>query len=302
MTTMLAVKAQAPRPGTQTRVAVVIACYDAGATLRQALDSLREQEACEIVVVDDGSADPETLALLHELRGKGVRVVRQRNQGPSAARMTGVRETTSRYVTAADADDAQAPGALAKLADALDADSALALVWGDTETFGALRSRRELASTLDPWLITYVNDVPAGAMMRREALLETGGWQLRGGYEDWDLWMSFAERGLKGRRLPFLNGYYRVGGEGGVQARAVQRHEQLVAELRRRHTRLFDERATNRRASDAPLRAKLLLPLVDRLPLSEHSKHRLAQLVCNPIRLLLTRLPRPRAAAPIKDQ
>jgi glycosyltransferase involved in cell wall biosynthesis len=266
---------------------VVIACYNDGATLPEALDSLEEQEPCEIVVVDDGSDDPHTLQVLDELQTGGLHVVRQENSGPSAARMAGVRATTARYITAVDADDAQAPGAIARLADALDADRELMLVWGYVETFGEVKSMRQLAPSLDPWLITYVNEVPAGSMMRREALLATGGWQLEGGYEDWDLWMAFAERGWKGRRLPFLNGYYRVRGGERVQARAVARHASLMAAMRNRHAELYACRGSNWRSSKAPLRAKLLLPVVARLPFaSEHTRHRLSHLVCHPLHLL----------------
>jgi glycosyltransferase involved in cell wall biosynthesis len=271
---------------------VIIACYNAGATLRETLESLVEQEPHELVIVDDGSDDTGTLGLLDELRSEEVRVLRQPNSGPAAARMAGVRATSARYVTAVDADDLQAPGALATLADALDSNHDVKAAWGDTETFGEVRSRRRLAPTFDPWLITYMNEVPAGAMMRREALLETGGWQLEGGYEDWDLWMSFAERGWGGLRIPFINGYYRVEGGAGVQAKAVTQHAQLVAELRRRHPDLFARRPEHRRISAAPMRAKLLLPVVDRVPfVSEYTKHRLAHLVCHPVRLIRTRLP-----------
>ena len=279
---------------------MIIACYNAGATLRETLGSLAEQEPFELVIVDDGSDDAQTLELLEELRSEGIRVLRQTNSGPAGARMAGVEATSARYVTAVDADDLQAPGALATLADALDSNPDVKAAWGDTETFGEVRSRRQLAPNFDPWLITYMNEVPAGAMMRREALLDTGGWQLEGGYEDWDLWMSFAERGWRGLRIPFINGYYRVEGGAGVQAGAVARHAELVTELRRRHPELFARRREHRRASPAPLSAKLLLPLVDRVPfVSEYTKHRLAHLVRHPVRLLRTRLPGARAGGAV---
>ena len=51
-----------------------------------------------------------------------------------------------------------------------------------------------MAETIDPWLITYMNDVPMKSLVRRWALMAVGGWTLDG-YEDWDVWMSFAERG-----------------------------------------------------------------------------------------------------------
>jgi glycosyltransferase involved in cell wall biosynthesis len=271
------------------RIAVVVPCYNDGATLRETLDSIDEQEALELVVVDDGSDDPATLEVLAGIESGGVRVVSQANAGLAAARMAGVAATTASYVTALDADDLEAPGALAALADALDANPEAAVAWGDVLNFGDDRTYRRLGRTLDPWLITYVNELPADAMVRRETLLEAGGWQLRGGYEDWDLWMSLAERGVRGIHVPVLTGYYRVRSTR-MLAGAEQRHGAILAMLMERHPRLFAERGANRRRSPAPRRCKLLLPLIDRLPLGDYTKQRLFRLVNRPTAALRARL------------
>ena len=80
------------------RVAVVIPCYNDGRFLIETLESVWEQEPCEIVVVDDGSTDVRTLAVRAESREAGVRVVTQPNRGLSASWMTGVSHTSGRYV------------------------------------------------------------------------------------------------------------------------------------------------------------------------------------------------------------
>jgi len=271
------------------RIAVVIPCYNDGATLRETLGSIEEPEPIELVVVDDGSDDPETQAVLTEVESAGVRVVHQENAGLAAARMAGVRASSARYVSALDADDLEAPGALAALADALDAEPDATVAWGDVQNFGENRTYRRLGRSLDPWLITYVNELPADAMVRREALLDAGGWELRGGYEDWDLWMALAERGARGIHVPVLTGWYRVRSNR-MLADTQQRHGEMLSVLRERHPRLFAERVANRRRSRAPLRCKLLFPLVDRLPLGEYAKQRLFRLVNRPGAVLRARL------------
>jgi hypothetical protein len=192
-----------------------------------------------------------------------------------------------------------ASGSLAALADVLDAEPDVALVWGDIQTFGAFEWYERSERDLDPWLITYVNEIQADALVRRRALEEVGGWQLEGGYEDWELWVALAERGWKGRHIPALTGWYRVHGAQRVQARAVRRHDQLVEEIRRRHPALYAARRRNRRTSRAPLRAKLLFPLIDRLPLgSDYARSRLHWLVLRPVDAIqptLARLRRRRA-------
>jgi len=271
------------------RIAVVIPCFNDGETLRETLASIEEAEPIELVVVNDGSDDPETLSVLAELEAAGTRVLHQENRGLAAARMAGVAATSAPYVSALDSDDLDAPGALAALADALDADPNVAVVWGDVRNFGDNTVLRRLGRMLDPWLITYVNELPADAMMRREALAATAGWELKGGYEDWDLWMAFAEQGFRGRHVPVLTGYYRVRSTR-MLGETQQRHGDQFGLLRSRHPKLFANRPANKRRSAAPLRCKLLFPLIEAFPVAEYTKQRLYRAVNRPGAALRARL------------
>ncbi len=277
------------------RVAVVVPCHDDGATLPETLDSLRGQEQHELVVVDDGSTGAATLELLDQIRAMGLRVVRQENTGLSGARMAGVHATYAPYVMPLDADDLLAPEALTALADALESDPGAAVAWGDVEIFGELDTRLRAGDRLDPWRITYVNDVPGTSMVRRTALLAAGGWGMGSGYEDWDLWMAFAERGLRGVYVdrPVLR-YRRRSGR--MLGDAIPRHAELYGRLRTRHPGLFEQRRHAWRGSPAPWRVKALLPLVHRLPLSPFDRHRLTLLVNDPAQTLRMRRLRRRSA------
>ena len=265
-----------------TRVAVVIPCFDDGATLGEALASLADQEPHELVVVDDGSTDSKTVALLARLESDGVHVLHRENGGLSAARMTGVAATTAPFVFPLDADDELAPGALARLADVLEAEEQLAAVWGEIELFGVRRLLFRPPSRLDSWLLTYVNEIPGTCLYRRSALTAVGGWRLRGGYEDWDLWLSLAEAGYDGRFVPGLALRYRQH-DGRMNEAAIEAHDAKHAHLRELHPALFANRAALRRASGEPWHIKLLWPLVERLPgLSLWRRHSLARFIRDP--------------------
>jgi glycosyltransferase involved in cell wall biosynthesis len=262
-------------------VAVVVPCYDDGGTLGDALRSLEGQEAHELVVVDDGSADPGTVQVLADLERIGVRIVHQANAGLSAARMAGVAATSARYVLPLDADDALAPGAVAALADALDGRPEAAMAWGDVEIWGEFDLQVRIGRRLDPWLVSHLNTLPVTSLVRRSALLEVGGWQLRHGYEDWDLWMSFAEAGWEGVYVPAPALRYRRRG-GRMLDDCVPRHDELILELRGRHPRLYADRRGNWLRSRAPLRDRIVFPAVAALPISELAKARFYQLVNEP--------------------
>ena len=52
---------------------------------------------------------------------------------------------------------------------------------GASRLFGDVERReRSRAATLDPWRITYFNNIPYASLMRREPLLAVGGWSLPG--------------------------------------------------------------------------------------------------------------------------
>ncbi len=158
--------------------------------------------------------------------------MRKENGGLSSARMAGVAATSAPYVFPLDADDAVVPGALAALADALDAAPDAALAWGDIQVWGEVEAELAVARSLDPWLLTYLNDVPVASLLRRTALEDAGGWSMGSGYEDWDLWLALAERGYAGIhvRRPTLR-YRRRRGR--MLDDCTPEHGALYAKLRR---------------------------------------------------------------------
>jgi glycosyltransferase involved in cell wall biosynthesis len=85
-------------------VSVVITTYNHTAFLDDAIRSVVRQSvpADEIIVVDDGSTDHPDIVVSGY---SGVRLIRQRNQGLSAARNTGLKAAVSDKIVFLDADD-----------------------------------------------------------------------------------------------------------------------------------------------------------------------------------------------------
>jgi glycosyltransferase involved in cell wall biosynthesis len=244
-----------------TRVAVVIPCHDDGEFVAEAVASVRESEPVEVVVVDDGSSDPASLAVLERLRSEGVEVVQQANAGPGAARMAGVRHTQAPFVFPLDADDLLEPGALAALADALEAEADAAVAWGDYVIFGDYDGRYRAPPAWLPWSLTYVNQYPICSLFRRSALERVGGWADRE-YEDWGLWLAFVEHGLGGVRVERVvyRRRLREGGRTGLGYR--RRHRALFTQLQARHPGAFAARAELRRRERPSLIKRAVYPLL----------------------------------------
>src|SRR5947209_1378099 len=90
---------------------VIIATYNRAKFLQATLESVRLQEFkdYETIVVDDGSTD-ETLSVLKE--HPWVRVLRQKNKGPGAARNYGASQARAEYIAFLDSDDLWFPWTL----------------------------------------------------------------------------------------------------------------------------------------------------------------------------------------------
>ena len=92
-------------------VSVVIPCFNDGRFLTEALKSVLSQtlQPIEIFVINDGSTDPKTIKLLHNINMPEVAVIHQGNRGLGGARNSGVRNATGKYVYFCDADNVLYP-------------------------------------------------------------------------------------------------------------------------------------------------------------------------------------------------
>ena len=101
-----------------TRTAILIAAYNAEATLERAvMSALAQPEAAEVCIVDDASFDA-TLARGQALAARDGRVKvlsLPANAGPSAARNAAIAATVSPWLAVLDADDYLLDGRLAAL-------------------------------------------------------------------------------------------------------------------------------------------------------------------------------------------
>ncbi len=118
-------RAEASAPS-HARLGVVMPAYNEGSWVRRALDALEVAAAradwpLEVVVVDDGATDAESLAVLAEVDGRAhVRVVHQSNAGRFAARRVGLEIVTADLVLLLDARVEVAPESLERLRAAVD--------------------------------------------------------------------------------------------------------------------------------------------------------------------------------------
>lgn len=182
--------------------------YNGGAPLRAALDSVLAQEGVdfELVAVDDGSTD-DSGAFLEERAAHDdrLRVIRQPNSGLTQALIRGCAEARGEFIARQDADDVSLPGRLARQANAMAADSALAMVscWTRAVAPGGelLWTIRRVTNPAEATrrLLNEREGPPChGSVMFRRASYEAvGGYRPQFWFaQDSDLWLRLSEVGL----------------------------------------------------------------------------------------------------------
>lgn len=90
------------------RVSAVIPCKDRPLLLDRALDSISRQTILpdEIILVDDGSDPAITVSKKYPVP---LKIVRQENRGPAAARNRGIAEASGEWIALLDSDDTWVP-------------------------------------------------------------------------------------------------------------------------------------------------------------------------------------------------
>ena len=150
-------------------VSVIMPAYRAAETIAMSVQSVQAQSLSdwELVIVDDGSPD-DTAQIAASLArtDERIRVVRQSNQGPSAARNHGVRHARSDVLSFLDADDFWAPERLAGMLETLVSHPSVGVLFS--------RTRFVDSDTLTPGTLTpFIRQLSARDIMAENAVCST---------------------------------------------------------------------------------------------------------------------------------
>jgi glycosyltransferase involved in cell wall biosynthesis len=229
----------------QSRVSVVIPCFNLGAFVAEAVDSVLRQTwgRPELVVVDDGSTDERTVAELDRLRGDGVHVLRTENAGPGAARNRGIEETRGEYLLCLDADDVLLPPFLERTVPKLDEQPEAGIVAADVQIFGRRWGVWRVLD-FDPVRMLWRNPLPTTSLFRRVCWEEVGGYPEERAVqsaEDWGFWIAIVGRGWRWVPVNEVLHRYRMRADSLSSHRLTSRAE-IFRELIRLNEELYRDR------------------------------------------------------------
>jgi glycosyltransferase involved in cell wall biosynthesis len=194
----------------RSTISVVIPTYNRYSYLIEALDSVFSQgrPPDEVIVVDDGSSDGTAIKL--ENAQLPIRLIKQKNAGPAAARNRGIRESTSDWIALLDSDDVWLPEKLAIQEAFLVENPHIDFLFGHMINFGqglddtkpeilseavytyCKENSSDLKDLVDCLLIS--NPIPTPSVIFRKSCIQSVGYlreDLRCA-EDYDWWIRWS--------------------------------------------------------------------------------------------------------------
>lgn len=208
----------------QPAISVIIPVHNAESTIAAALSSILRQTRTdfELLVVDDGSTD-HTPDIVDSIAARDPRilVIQDAHRGIIPALNLGLSAAGSPLVARMDADDISHPHRLELQAQLMQAHPEISVCSCRIKMFprrgllgGMVRYEQWLNSLLTHDAMTrdiFIESPIAhpSVMLRREELIQLGGYQDHGWAEDYDLWLRYHIAGRLFAKLPQTLVYWR---------------------------------------------------------------------------------------------
>jgi len=206
---------------TSELVSAIITTHNRAEFVGEAIESVLAQthKELEIIVVDSASTDG-TPGILQRYTDPRIRIIRlQQDKGLAAARNTGIAKAQGTFIACLDDDDLWAPEKIALEADVFrTASKKTGACYSDFFDVYADGTKNPLVRVYtaesgpdllgEVLVISKIN--PSFALLRREAVVEVGGFDERYfGCDEWELWLRLVEKGWELRHQPRMAGLKR---------------------------------------------------------------------------------------------
>ena len=269
-------------------VTVVIPCYNDGAFIMDALNSILRQTVLpeRIIIIDDGSG-AETISVLKSIKNSIVEVFYQSNQGVCTARNNGIEKATSSYILTLDADDIFEPTFIEKAKHILDSDMKVGVVCCHYKEFGNRSKNKDIIKPKGKIIQDFLvkNNGVASALFRKKCWEEVKGYDVSfdKGYEDWDFWLSVLSQGWEMRIIqePLFN--YRKKIQSRDTMALAQFDKELKMKIFKKHKKVY-EASIDVFAQQMILRNTMLVTNLNKT--KEGLEFQLGKTILKPIRII----------------
>ena len=194
----------------------LIPAYDKMPFLRECLASLNDQDSedWEAIVVDDGSpedVESAVSAFSCSNTGRNIRLIKQQNAGPGAARTSAAMMANGKYLLPLDSDDILLPNCLQRIITHLSENPEIDFLFADYQVHGD-DSKQIRFGPYEPAEFAFRNTFPNSSVQRKDLYIKAGGQQHFPfyGYEEWDYYLRMIKLKPKVAKADFPWLAYRI--------------------------------------------------------------------------------------------
>ena len=232
-------------PGKKDLLSVVIPYYNLGTTLPETIDSIKESEYenIQIVILNDGSTDKESLEVLKKYENdEQIKIVNVENGGLARARNIGAENADGEYIAFLDADDKIEKTFYTKAINILKQYDNVSYVYSWVQNFEGNNGVWPTFNVHIPYLLC-ANMLAAFVVIRKNDFLNFGlnRPQMEYGMEDYDSWISLAENGYLGVAIPDTLNIYRVRKDSMSRAFNKNMRLYLYEKMREGHDEIYEK-------------------------------------------------------------
>lgn len=249
------------------RVSIIIPCYNHGHYLQEAIDSVEQyqpQEDYELLIINDGSTDKNTIGILQKLENEGYQIIHQENKGLAGARNQGIKESSGDYILPLDSDNRIRPTYISKGIQILDKYKDVGVVYGNRQLFGEENQIFIPPEFSIRWQLVQ-NHIDACAMIRKNVLKKLDGYDADMpvmGYEDWELWIRIYKAGYKFYHINKVLFDYRVDESSMVHnTKKEEKHKRVIYYIHQKHLDLLSSEYRRLRLEQFEMSVSLVKPL-----------------------------------------
>ena len=196
-------------------ISVVIPFYNSGKYIEQTIITVLNQTFpyYEVLIVDDGSKDEESLKKLEEIEKMDARikVFHKQNEGLAATRDFGARHSSecTKYLMFLDDDDLIEPTFFECAYWTLETNKEASWAYADSVGFGTMEYTWNKYFNSDK--LKKVNELISEAFVRKSDFNEVKGYELRekAVNEDWNFWLKILSKGKYPVHMSFYGQWYR---------------------------------------------------------------------------------------------
>lgn len=224
-------------------VSVIIPCYNQGAFLQEAVNSVLFQSHTnfECIIINDGSTD-NTDEIVKQCYNKDIRIkyFKKENEGVSNARNFGICKSSADFILPLDADDKIDINYIEKCLEILLKDEKTKVVYGIVENFGTSNGELTLAN-FDFDNLIFSNMIPCSGLFRKTDWIRIQGYDenMVEGYEDWEFWINLLKSGGNAKKINTSTLHYRSKPQSRMKGIDVKKRYKLISYIMHKHPELY---------------------------------------------------------------